>query len=144
MSRHSSGRRKCPNPSKTKNKHTLTDRLVYLEQKMTETVKKAKPKKFLCGEDSCSSTNKSGGFQHPARTSSCLHPRLIQLPSPAITLPNTKPLPVPITYTCKGRSESDASELKITFFHPLIACYSEDYRNTGRRSETDVRWSSTV
>lgn len=76
--------------------------------------------------------------------SSCLHPRLIQLPSPAITLPNTKPLPVPITYTCKGRSESDGSELKITFFHMLIVCYSEDYRNTGRRSETDVRWSSTV
>lgn len=55
--------------------------------------------------------------------------------------PPTKPLPVPITYTCKGRSDSDASELKITFFHMLIVCYSEDYR---RRSQTDVRWSSTV
>lgn len=136
MSRQSSGRRKCPNPSKTKNKHTLTDRLVYLEQKMTETVTKVKPKKFLCGEDSCSSTNKSGGFQRPARTSSASHTLLV--PS------NTKPLPVPITYTCKGRSDSDGSELKVTFFHPSIACYSEDYRNTGRRSETDVRWSSTV
>lgn len=149
MSRQSSGRRKCPNPSKTKNKHTLTDRLVYLEQKMTETVTKAKPKKFLCGEDSCSSTNKSGGFQHPARTSSASrsHRASIHASSNShhLLLPsNTKPLPVPITYTCKGRSDSDGSELKVTFFHPLIACYIEDYRNTGRRSETDVRWSSTV
>lgn len=28
------------------------------------------------------------------------------------------------------------SELEITFFHPLIVCYSEDYRNTGRRRQT--------
>lgn len=84
VSRQSSGRRKCPNPSKTKNKHTLTDRLVYLEQKMTETVTKAKPKKFLCGEDSCSSTNKSGGFQHPAQP-------------PALIVPPSTPHPTPIT-----------------------------------------------
>ena len=69
--------------AKTKNKDTLTDRLVYLEQKLAETVKKAKPKKFPAAlRINLEDLNTHLGLPLSSR----LHPLPTRLPKHPLTL----------------------------------------------------------